>query len=333
MDQTRRIIVTAIPGAALAALATTWAAAGSPVPADGRAHAGTAVGDELVASLEAAAAGLTAQTTEERRHTAPVLDALLSTVTHLIDEARYDDRLGVRLHILAAGLAQTVGWHRFDLGHHGEAARYWVGGMRAAHAIGDHDLRAALLGDLAYQASWRDRPRTAAGILERALVRVHHPAAQALLRLRLARSLAAQGERQGALRALTAAEHLLGAPSDDPVPAWCAWLSEADLAVDSGQALLDLGDTRRAHLLIREGRKLLPPARNKTQGVFLAYAARSHLDLGEPDTAAAAATGSYFLAKRIGAPRCERLVRDLAPRFAAHPTAQGVPELLELMAR
>ncbi|MGW0856113.1 hypothetical protein [Streptomyces sp. NPDC002690] len=122
---------------------------------------------------------------------------------------------------------------------------------------------------------------------------------------------------------------MLGSRSDDPIPAWCAWLSEADLAVDSGQALLDLGDTRRAHLLIREGQALLPRARDKTRGVFLAYEARSHLDLGEPDRAAAAASESYQLAERIGAPRCVQLVHSLAPRFEAHPTAQGVAELLE----
>ncbi|MFG2440527.1 SDR family NAD(P)-dependent oxidoreductase [Streptomyces sp. NPDC048508] len=42
-------------------------------------------------------------------------------------------------------------------------------------------------------------------------------------------------------------------------PACCSWVSKADLAVDSGQALLDLGDTGRAHQQI-SGR--LEPARN-----------------------------------------------------------------------
>ncbi|MGV9934033.1 hypothetical protein ACWDY4_26200 [Streptomyces olivaceoviridis] len=114
----------------------------------------------------------------------------------------------------------------------------------------------------------------------------------------------------------------------DPVPAWCSWLSEADLAVDSGQSLNDLGDTRRAHRLIEEGQILLPPSRDKTRGVFLAYGARTHLDLKEPDLAAAAATQSLELAHRIGAPRCVELVRDLVPRFKTFRDAEGVPELL-----
>jgi hypothetical protein len=49
-----------------------------------------------------------------------------------------------------------------------------------------------------------------------------------------------------------------------------------------GPALLDLGDTSRAHL-ISEGERLLPPARDKTKGVFLACRAASYLDLKEPE--------------------------------------------------
>ncbi|MFB7601201.1 hypothetical protein [Streptomyces sp. NPDC056160] len=131
-----------------------------------------------------------------------------------------------------------------------------------------------------------------------------------------------------ALRTLSAAEHLLDVPTPDPVPAWCSWLSEADLAVDSGQSLSDLGETRRAHQLIEEGQNLLPPSRDKTRGIFLAYRAKTHLDRDEPDVAAAAASKSLDLASRIGAPRCVELVRGLVPRFEAFSDAEGVPELL-----
>ncbi|CAM5534613.1 hypothetical protein STENM327S_04624 [Streptomyces tendae] len=47
------------------------------------------------------------------------------------------------------------------------AVRSWVrpgsaGDSHSAHAGADHDMGAALLSDLAYQASWRNDPRTAA---------------------------------------------------------------------------------------------------------------------------------------------------------------------------
>ncbi|MFF0000057.1 XRE family transcriptional regulator [Streptomyces avermitilis] len=332
MERSRRTFLTAIPGSALVTLASTWASTDTQALTSESLHNTKSVGEELVTLLEDTSARLTVQATEQRQHTVPLIDALLTTVTDIIDGSRYNRPVKLRLHALAASLSQTVGWHRFDYGLHDEASQYWIAGLHSAHTGGDRDMGAALLGDLAYQASWRDVPATAAGILERALSGTLHPAAQSLLQLRLARALAAQGERRATLRALTAAEHLLDASSGEPVPAWCAWMSSADLAGDSGQALLDLGDTRRAHQLIREGRKLLPPSRDKTRGVFRAYEARSHLDLGEPERAAAAALEALQVAQRIGAPRCVSLVRDLVPAFEAYPHAQGVGELLDQVA-
>ena len=331
MDRSRRTVLSAISGTALITLASAWTTTGAWPEAAERVQ-GKAVGEDLIVVLEETSARLTALATQERQHTAPLIDAHLATVTDLIAESRYSPALGLRLHALAASLAQTVAWHRFDHGRHGEAGRFWIAGLHSAHASGDHDMGAALLSDLAYQASWRNDPRTAARILERALTRTRHPAARSLLHLRLARALAAQGERRATLRMLSAAEHLLGVPTPDPVPAWCSWLSAAALAVDSGQSLNDLGETRRAHQLIEEGQILLPPSRDKTRGVFLAYRAKTHLELGEPDLAAAAASQSLELAHRIGAPRCVELVRGLVPRFETFGDAEGVPELLAKVA-
>ncbi|MFE9643357.1 XRE family transcriptional regulator [Streptomyces sp. NPDC006365] len=258
----------------------------------------------------------------------------LSTVAELLEHGRCTPALRLRLHTLAASLSQTVAWHRFDLGRHIHARRNWIARLHNAHAAGDHDMGAGLLGDLAYQAAWRRDHTTAASFLNHALTRVQNPTARCLLQLRLARTLAARGdrnERRAVPRALTAAEkHLNDAGADRPP--WCAWVSEADLAVDSGQALLDLGDIGRAHRLITEGERLLPAARDKTRGVFLAYRAASYLDLKEPEPAAAVATQSLLLARHIGAPRCVQLVDDLLPRFQPYRDAQGVPELLQLAA-
>ncbi|GAA2254404.1 hypothetical protein GCM10010232_49340 [Streptomyces amakusaensis] len=323
----RRSFLTTIPPAAVTALAGDWAHADARAPL---AQDGKPVGDDFVALLEDGARRLTALVTEQRQHTGVLLDAHLTAVTDLIAHGRYPARLGRRLHTLAASLAQTAGWHRFDHGRHHDAALYWVAGLHSAHTAGDRDLGAALLGDLAYDAAWRRDHATAAAVLRHALTRAEHPAARALLHLRLARALAPQGEKRETLRTLQAAEHLLNAAAAHPRPAFCTWLSEADLAVDSGQALLDLGDTERAHRLIKEGQTLLPDSRSKTNGVFLAYRARSDLGRGEPEHAAAAARQSLVLARKIGAPRCEQLVKDLLPAFAPYRSADGVPELLHL---
>lgn len=101
-------------------------------------------------------------------------------------------------------------------------------------------------------------------------------------------------------------------------------MSEADLAVASGQAPLDLGDTGRAHQFITEGEQLLPVARDKTRGVFLTCQAAS-LDQMEPESAAAVATQALLLARRIGPPRCTCLVEALLPRFQPATAPQADP--------
>ncbi|MEU0663934.1 XRE family transcriptional regulator [Streptomyces lavendulocolor] len=328
-DMERRTFLT-VSGTALTGLAASWATSEAHASAV-QLLADKPVGEDIVTFLEDTSTRLTSVATEQRQHLATLLDAHLATVTELIDTGRYSAPVGVRLHTLAASLSQTVAWHRFDIGRHTAAAKYWVAGLHSAHAAGDRDMGAALLGDLAYQAAWRSDHATASEILQRALARTVHPAARSLLHLRLARALAAQGERHATLRSLDAAEHLLASAGHDR-PAWCSWLTEADLLVDSGQCLLNLGDTSRAHHLIGEGQALLPAARDKTRGVFLAYRAESHLSLKEPELAAEAARESLRLAHRIGAPRCVKLVKDLLPGFDRYRAAEGVPELMELAA-
>ncbi|MBL1087539.1 hypothetical protein JK359_37335 [Streptomyces actinomycinicus] len=88
-------------------------------------------------------------------------------------------------------------------------------------------MGAALLSDLAYQASWRDDPATAAGILTKALSRTTHPVASSLLHLRLARAQAALCDRSATLRSLNTAERLLDAGDTGDTPAWCSWMSPA----------------------------------------------------------------------------------------------------------
>ncbi|MFF8916896.1 helix-turn-helix transcriptional regulator [Streptomyces sp. NPDC015032] len=328
----RRTLLSAIPGSALVVLASDWADAEPPAYAERQPTPGAAVGEDTVGLLEETSARLNTLATEQRQHIAPLYDAHLAQVTDLIEGDCYPRTLGTRLHKLAASLSQTVAWIRFDHGQHAAASRYWIAGLHNAHAGHDRDMGAALLSDLAYQASWRDKPATAAGILQQALRRTTHPAASSLLHLRLARAQAALGEHRATRDSLATAERLLGTGDPGDMPAWCSWMSLADLAVDSGRCLLDLGDTTRAHTLIAEGQALLPPSRDKTRGIFLAYRAQGHLSLREPEAAATDALEALHLAERIGAPRCVQLVHELAPAFMPYRTAEGVPELLHAVA-
>ncbi|MGI3204623.1 XRE family transcriptional regulator [Streptomyces sp. GLT-R25] len=174
----RRTLFT-ISGATLSALAADWAA--GPTSALAQACDGKPIGDDFVTFLESTVEYLTGLATEQRQHAPALLDAHLSTVTELLERGRYTPALGLRLHTLAASLSQTVAWHSFDLGRHTTASQNWIAGLHNAHAAGDHDLGAGLLGDLAYQAAWRGDHTTAASILHHALTRAQNPAARCLL--------------------------------------------------------------------------------------------------------------------------------------------------------
>ncbi|MET8461206.1 XRE family transcriptional regulator [Streptomyces parvulus] len=311
---------------ALTGLAAHWAAADPAAPA----LAGTAgaqdVGD-FVDLLRASVDRLTAAGPAHEQHTNGLLTAHLDTVTDPLDTGHHRRDALQRLHSLAADLAHTLAWRHFDHGHYFLAARHWIAALHNTHALGDTDRAAGILSDLAYQAAWRSDHTLAQDLLTRA----HHPAARSLLHLRLARSLAAAPTPapQAARRALNAAEHDLHRAGSDR-PSWCTWMSEADLAVDTGQTLLDLGDTRPAHQLLTQGEHLLPAARDKTRGIFLAYQAASHLTHHDIELAAHAAAHALELGRRTHAPGCEQLAQRLIPAFRPYARQHTVAHFLHL---
>ncbi|WP_223206519.1 helix-turn-helix domain-containing protein [Streptomyces xanthii] len=312
---------------ALAAFAYQWAVTESgPSPRWGTR---LAVDTELLDWLETTGAELIHLATQRRKRTRRLLGEHLTTVTDIISEGRYTRSVERRLHTLAASLSQAIAWQKFDERRHASAGRFWHAALHNAHTAGQRDLGAGILSDLAYQMLWLKDARTAAAILEHAIPRTQHPAARSLLHLRQARALAALDESGRCRQALTAAEKALGAPSYDPPPAWCSWMSHADLAADSGRCLAELGQRHQAHRLMDEGIALLPDSRSKTRAVFLTYQAETYLQDGEPDIAAATAMQSLDLATQINAPRCVTMIQDLEPELSPYAQTTPVAELLE----
>ncbi|MED7952063.1 hypothetical protein [Streptomyces sp. BE303] len=201
--------------------------------------------------------------------------------------------------------------------------------MQAANAAGDRDFGAGVLSDFAYQSNWIGQPNLSVGQLGHALSGTKHPTARSLLFLRRARAYAALGDRSACYRDLSDAETALSTRATDPAPGWCAWMSPADLAVESGQCLLDLSRADEAHVRIAEGLALLPKARDKTRGIFLTYQARGFLQTNDVEQALAVTTESLDLATRIGAERCVTLIRELAPAFKPYRQVDGVADLIE----
>ncbi|MFR9727536.1 XRE family transcriptional regulator, partial [Streptomyces sp. MS19] len=180
---------------------------------------------------------------------------------------------------------------------------------------------------LAYQNIWLGQAAPAVDVLDHALTRTQNSTARSLLHLRKARALAMNGEARACRRSLDAAEHALNTNTTAP-PAWCFWMSPADLAVDSGRCLIDLGETVPALHQITQGVALLPTSRDKTRAIFLTYEAETLLRQGEIDHSAATAHEALALSLRIGAARCTRQISRLAPSFERHLQVENVQQFL-----
>lgn len=326
MDRERRTFLT-YSALALAGLASQWAAL-EPDRLTAAAD-GTHVDEELMSWLEETGTKLSALPTEKRQHMIKLAEAHLDTVTDLLESGRFNELTGHRLHLLASSLASMCGWYRFDQGQHYAAGKLWNAALSNAHTARDRDQGAGVLADFAYQAIWLGKPESAIEPLSQALIHTRHPMARSALHLRRARARAAMGNTGACHQDLRAAEAMLLTDMPDPAPSWCRWMSTADLAVDSGQCLLDLGRTEEARARIEEGLSLLPRSRDKTRGVFRTYEARSLLQAREVEQALAVSNESLEVAQRIGADRCVKLVRDLGPAFRPYGSVDGVPEFLE----
>ncbi len=312
--------------AALVTLAQQWATL-DPAPPP-KTVAGNGVDPGFVDWLERSAPLLTGMSTADRERAVPLLESFYETVVGLLDNGRYDEKTGTRLYTLASSLGQTIGWYRFDHEDHRSADHYWAASLDASRRAGDTDRGAGILADISYQSIWLGRPGPAISILDLALRRTQDPTARSLLHLRKARALAMEGDARACRRSLDAAEHALNTARTPP-PTWCSWYSTADIAVDSGRCLIELGDTGPALAQISQGVDDLPEARDKTRSVFLAYEAEALLRQGEIDHSAASAHEALILARKIGASRCIRQIGDFAPGFEAHQKVAGVQQLLE----
>ena len=325
MDRIDRRAFLVFTGTALAATASQW------VGTEPHRFAGALDGDALDAPmldwLEQRTAELRSLSNSSAPLAAEMVALLLRAVVTTIDQARYTDRQGRRLHFTAASLAECLGWHRFDQARHAGAQQQWQAALHASHRADDRDLGAVCLSNLAYQASWMGYPGEAVQILQHAHRRTRSATARSLLDLRQARSLAVLGDRSGVIRTLGRADVELDRARPELAHESVAWMSPADLLADAGRCWLDLGDTTRAQAAITDGLALLDPTRTRTRTVFLAYRAEAALTTHDLPAAATDARTALDTALDTNASRCLDLVRALLGKFTPHTGHPAVADL------
>jgi hypothetical protein len=140
-----------LAGGALTEPALEWLIARPATDLDG--FAGRRVPATHVDAIEEMTAQL--RRMDDRFGGGTVLDLVRAQVRHVLDLLRnnaYSASIGIRLHACAAELLRLAGFLSFDAGRQGEAQRFWLAALRAAHAAGDRAIGANILGFLSCQA-------------------------------------------------------------------------------------------------------------------------------------------------------------------------------------
>jgi hypothetical protein len=173
----------------------------------------------------------------------------LRTVIDLIEQRRYTDTVGLRLHSSAGELLRLAGWLSFDSGLHAQAQRFWIAGLYAAHAAGDRGLGANILGFMSCQAKDIGQIREAVTLAEtaRAGYRAGSPQVATILDLRAAEAYANSGDTDQCRSAIdTAFGRFTDVPTSSGNPPWSYWITPAHADAQAGYCYLRLGDWSRA---------------------------------------------------------------------------------------
>ncbi|MGH3889876.1 MAG: hypothetical protein ACRDSZ_25480 [Pseudonocardiaceae bacterium] len=256
-------------------------------------------------------------------------------VAGLLDRASYDERTGRALHVVLAELGRLCGFSAYDTGHHGLAQRFNVAALRAAHTADDRPLGAHILAGMAYQAATGGEPAEGVTLIETALAGTRGRATPALLtELHIRQALAFATLRDTCActaaisQALTQAEQLT--PDDDPP--WLYWLGPANIAIDAGQCLLQLGQADQAAARLHDGLAQLSESFIRERQIDITYLADALARPGKQrdlDAAAALGMQSIDLAESLDSARGTGCLRDLYYQLRPHAKIPAVHDFVE----
>ena len=247
----------------------------------------------------------------------------LATVIDLIEQRRYDDIVGRRLHTTAAELLRLAGWLCFDDSAHPQAQRFWIAALHEAHAAGDRALGANVLGFMSCQAKDLGQVRSAVTLAEtaRAGYGSGSPRVSAILDLRAAEAYANDRDTRPCRAAIdTAFEHLTDPSPQHGDPAWCYWVTDAQAHAQAGYCYLKLEDWPRARRHLRSAISSQGDQFTREGALRNALLATTYVRQDQPDLDKALHLGDQAVATlsdQVTSARCvkhvDRLVTSLHP--------------------
>lgn len=255
----------------------------------------------------------------------------LRLVTELLSNGRYTEKIGQRLHALAAEFARIAGLRAFDNNDHATAQRYFMAGLRAAHSSADRAVGANILTCMARQARDHD-PRDAVRLAESALTGAKDltPAMQASIQSQLALAAGRVGEQTTATRAQGRMFELTAAVDPDAEPPYIYWWSDASAHLAAGSSALFLGQPRQAEAHYRDALALMAPSYPRDRLLILTRLAHARVHLRELDGACRVATEAGTLLRQLNSGHKRTQLAEF--RQAAQPYAH-TPQIKDFDAK
>jgi hypothetical protein len=339
-DQVDRRDFLAVTGAALTVPAARWV--NSPaLPDVARAAGSMRVTEAVVDGLD--------RTTEVIRRTGSELGggtALSLAQRHLrecerlLGDGSYDDTTGCRLLAVTAEVLRLAGWLAHDSCAYALAQRYWLAGLRAAHAGGDRAVGANILCFMSDQAGSTGSPHDALRLAQAA--RRGYPGGSsrvdALVELHLARACSYVGDAHGTRRSLDRAVELVDDSGE--CPPWATWIDQGTVHAFAGSCYRRLRswDLAETHLLagFQAPGYLSTPIEQADHRRRLAevYVRRPNPDL---DRAAELGNEAVdWLAGQVNSPKVVSRMRELVsvlPHDRHNPLVRTLRERVQSLAR
>ncbi|MBC6457091.1 helix-turn-helix domain-containing protein [Actinomadura sp. HBU206391] len=257
-------------------------------------------------------------------------------VSRMLRHDSYDAWTGRRLCAALAQLAQTAGFMAHDSGRDGDAQRWYLIGLRAAHTANDHALVASILSLMSNQAAGRRQTNDALQLVSAAeQAAAQSPATvQALIAARSCLAYASAGDLSGFRRSRDQCLTKLALAQQRPyVPRWAGYASPTELDAIAGRGFVILArniPTRRKSLLSDAEQLLHDRAFTDLEdihqrsalrhGAWLAIAHAQAGDLPQAINAGRSALSRLPGVTSIGSIKLLRQLRaDLTPRAPQEP--------------
>ncbi len=171
----------------------------------------------------------------------------------------------------AIGYQELAGYEAVDLGADGVAQRHYLGALRTAVAAGDRLYGGYLIAvSMAHLALHCGDPEQAARLAVAAMqgtAGLSTAATRSASLMVLARARARQGDKTGAVAAVTAADRELEHSRPEDEPSFISYFGEADLADERAHTFFDLGMLAEAQQQARTALDRIAPSRVRRQAI------------------------------------------------------------------